>query len=133
MTLKEKQKKYQHYHLEKYEYLTCEKILLSNEREIIAQTKFTCSPLRKVFEKQTKMIEEQGRKKIDAITNQNERLAALTNRGDNKDIYKEIFDKLVKEKFDKIKDVTYEINDHYLTCYFKGDSAKTFLMISIMA
>ena len=107
--------------------------MLSNEREIIAQTKFTYSPLGKVFEKQTKMIEEQGRKKIDAITNQNERLAVLTNRGDNKDIYKEIFDKLVKEKFDKIKDVTYEINDHYLTCYFKGDSAKTFLMISIMA
>ena len=80
-----------------------------------------------------KWLKSKEEKKIDAITNQNERLAALTNRGDNKDIYKEIFDKLVKEKFDKIKDVTYEINDHYLTCYFKGDSAKTFLMISIMA
>ena len=36
------------------------------------------------------MIEEQGRKQIDVITTQNERRAALTNKDDHKDIYKEI-------------------------------------------
>ena len=47
-----------------------------------------------------KTIEDQGRKKIDAITNQNERLAGLTNKNDHKDNVKEIFEKLVKKRFD---------------------------------
>ena len=46
----------------------------------------------------------QARKKqIDTITNQNKRLDALTNKDDESIIYKEIFDKLVKEKVDGIK------------------------------
>ena len=36
----------------KYEYLTGEDILLSNQKQIIEQAKFTYSPLGKVFEKQ---------------------------------------------------------------------------------
>ena len=40
------------------------------------------------------------KKQIDAITNQNGRLEAFTNKNDHKSIYKEVFDKLVKEKFD---------------------------------
>ena len=55
--------------IDKYEYLTGEEILPSNQGKIIEQAKFTYSPLRKAFEKQTKTIEEQGRKQIDAITN----------------------------------------------------------------
>ena len=39
----------------------------SNERQIIEQAKFTYSPLGKAFEKQTKTIEEQGRKQIEGI------------------------------------------------------------------
>ena len=35
--------------------------------QIIEQAKFTCSPLGKVFEKQTKTIEDQGKKQIDAL------------------------------------------------------------------
>ena len=54
------------------------------------QAKFTYSPSGKSFEKK---IEEQGRKQIDAITNKNERLAALTNRDDHKDNYKKYFRK----------------------------------------
>ena len=49
-----------------------------NQRQIIEQAKFTYSPLGKAFEKQTIAIEEQRRKQIDSITNQNDRLAALT-------------------------------------------------------
>ena len=35
----------------KYEYLIGEEILLSNQKQMIEQAKFTCSPLRKAFEK----------------------------------------------------------------------------------
>ena len=54
--------------LDKYEYLTGEEILPSNQRQIIEQAKFTNSPLRKAFEKQIKTIEDQGKKQIDALT-----------------------------------------------------------------
>ena len=58
MILTEKQLKYQLYH--KYEYLTGEDILPSNQQQIIEQAKFTYSPLGKAFEKQIKTIEDQG-------------------------------------------------------------------------
>ena len=48
----------------KYEYLTGEEILPSNQQQIIEQAKFTYSPLGKAFEKQTKTIEDKGDKQI---------------------------------------------------------------------
>ena len=45
--------------IDKYEYLTGEEILPSNQKQIIEQAKFTYSPLGKAFEKQTKTIEDQ--------------------------------------------------------------------------
>ena len=50
--------------LYKYECLTGEDILPSNQQQIIEQKKFTCSPLGKAFDKQ---IEEQGKKQVDAL------------------------------------------------------------------
>ena len=50
--------------IDKYEYLTGEKILRSDQRKINEQAKFTYSPLGKAFEKQIKTIEEQGKKKL---------------------------------------------------------------------
>ena len=38
-----------------------------NQQQIIEQSKFTYSPLGKAFEKQTKTIEDQGKKQIDAL------------------------------------------------------------------
>ena len=73
--------------IDKYEYLTGKEMLPSNQRQVIELAKFTHSPLGKSFEKQTKTTEEQGRKQIDAITNQNEKLAALTNKDDHKENY----------------------------------------------
>ena len=70
---------------------------------MIEQAKFAYYSLVKAFEKQRKTIEEKGKQQIDAITNKNKRLQALTNKGDYKSIYKEIFDTLVKETFDGIK------------------------------
>ena len=51
----------------KYEYLTGEEILPSNQQQIIEQAKFSYSPLGKAFEKQTKTIEDQVEKQIRAI------------------------------------------------------------------
>ena len=48
--------------IQKYEYLTGEDILPSNQQQIIEQAKFTYSPLGKAFEKQTKTIEDLGKK-----------------------------------------------------------------------
>ena len=53
--------------LHKYEYLTGEDILPSNQQQIIEQTKFTYSPLDKAFNKQIKTIEDQGKKQVDAL------------------------------------------------------------------
>ena len=71
--------------IDKYQCLTCEEILPSNQRKIIEQAKFIYFPLRKAFEKPTKTMEEQGRKQIDATTNRNERLVALTNKNGQKE------------------------------------------------
>ena len=54
----------------KYEYLTGQDLLPSNQEQIIEQTKFTYSPLGKAFEKQIKTIEDQGNKQIKAIQDQ---------------------------------------------------------------
>ena len=53
--------------IHKYEYLTGENILLSNQQQIIEQARFTYSPLGKAFEKQIKTIKDQGEKQIKAI------------------------------------------------------------------
>ena len=48
--------------IDKCEYLTCEKILTSNQKQIVEQAKFTYSCLEKLFEKQIKAIKAQGKK-----------------------------------------------------------------------
>ena len=48
--------------INKYEYLTGKEILPSDQSRIIEQAKFIHSPLGKVFEKQIKIIEDQGKK-----------------------------------------------------------------------
>ena len=55
--------------LHKYEHLTGEDILPSNQQQIIEQTKFTYSPLGKAFDKQIKTIEDQCKRHIDALEN----------------------------------------------------------------
>ena len=55
--------------LHKYEYLTDEDILPSNQQQIIEQAKFTYSPLGKAFEKQIKTIKDQDEKQVNALEN----------------------------------------------------------------
>ena len=53
--------------IDKYEYLTGEGILPSNQRQIIEPAKFTYSPLGNSFEKQIKTIEDQRQKQVKAL------------------------------------------------------------------
>ena len=48
--------------LHKYEYLTGEDILPSNQQQIIEQARFDYSPLGKAFNKQIKAIDDQEKK-----------------------------------------------------------------------
>ena len=56
--------KIQLYQIDKYEYITGEEILPSNQQQVIEQAKFTYSPLGKAIQKQTKAIEVKERSKL---------------------------------------------------------------------
>ena len=53
--------------IDKYEYLTSEEILSPDQRRVIDQATFAYSPLEKAFENQTKTLEDQGIKEIEAL------------------------------------------------------------------
>ena len=98
--------------LGKYEYLTGEEILPSNQQQIIQQAKFAYSPLRKAFEKQIKTIKDQEEKQVKAI--QDKQIVNI-----NKDDYKdkllpskerEIFKDIYNKRLDKIKEMNNEID-----------------------
>ena len=52
---------------DKYEYLTGEEILPSNQQQIIQQAKFNYSSLGKALEKQRRTIKDQGEKQVVAL------------------------------------------------------------------
>ena len=109
--------------IDKYKYLTGKEILPSEQSRIKEELKFTYSSLGKAFEKHTKIIEQQEKKQIDVIANQSEKLEALTNKDDDHKVhYKEIFNKLVTERFDKIIELFDEINWNDLIYYLKSNS-----------
>ena len=41
--------------------------MISNQRQLIEQSKFVYSPLEKAFEKQAKTSEDQGKKQVDIL------------------------------------------------------------------
>ena len=63
--------------LDKYEYLTGEEILPSNQQQIIQQAKFNYSPLGKALQKQRKTIEDQGEKQVDALKTSYKKLPSI--------------------------------------------------------
>ena len=64
----------------KYEYLTGEEILPSDQSRVIEQAKFTCSPLRKALEKQIKTIEGQWEMPIKPTENRVEKQLSGTHQ-----------------------------------------------------
>ena len=86
--------------LHKYEYLTGEDILPSNQQQIIEQAKFTYSPLGKAFEKQTKTIEDQGKKKVYVLEKlKPEEAKPIKDTSNNLSRATIIFDDLINERF----------------------------------
>ena len=73
--------------IDKYECLTGEEILTPDQSRVREQAKMAYSPLGKTSQKRTKMIDSQGKKQTDSITDQNKKLQALTNKDDYKSIY----------------------------------------------
>ena len=98
--------------IDKYEYLTGEEILPSNQQQIIEQAKFTYSPLGKAFEKQTKTIEDKGEKQIKTI--QDNQLVNIKNYDyKNKLLFskeREIFKDIYNKKLDEIEEMNNKID-----------------------
>ena len=98
--------------IHRYEYLTGENILPSNQQQIIEQAKFTYSPLGKAFKKQIKTIEDQGEKQVDALKNLedlNKQPVNVNNNYEDKLLHskeREIFRNIYYKRLDKIEEVT---------------------------
>ena len=115
----------------KYEYLTGEEILPSNQDQMIEQAKFTYSTLRKAFEKQIKPIEDQGEKQIGALRILKDNKEKQV---DNADDYKnkllisqerEIFQNIYNERLDKIEELTIKIDKDDLKFIVNSTSNET--------
>ena len=106
--------------IHKYEYLTGEDILPSNQQQVIEQTKFTYSPLGKTFEKEVKTIEDKGQKQTDALENlkvQNKQLVNVDDDYEDKLLHskeREIYRNIYNKRLDKIEELTEKINDDNL-------------------
>ena len=118
--------------LHKYEYLTGEDILPLTQQQIIEPTKFTYSPLGKAFDKQIKTIEDQGKKQVAALNtlksgNSNKITIKKYTYDPNNTPFiskqKEIFNKLVDEKLEKITDLDKRFNCDDLIYRYKGKLA----------
>ena len=113
--------------IDKYEYLTGEEILPSNQQQIIQQAKFNYSPLGKAIEKQIKTIEDQGKKQVKA-TQDNKQIANI-NDDDYKDKLllsreREIFKDIYNKRLDKIEELNNKIDYHNLNYVVAGTGDK---------
>ena len=85
----------------KYEYLTGEEILPSNQKQITEKAKFTYSPLGKLLEKKIKTIEYQGQKKVEVLKNLKPENQIKSIEGIFPEDYKSVE---IKNKINKIKE-----------------------------
>ena len=94
--------------IDKYEYLTGEEVLCSNQKQIIEQATFTYSPLGKVLEKQTRIIVEQGREQNETIEVHGKQLLKSSSEKESLLLLKqkEIFSEFPNERINKIQDLS---------------------------
>ena len=114
--------------IHKYEYLTGEDILPSNQQQMIEQAKFTYSSLGKTFEKQIKTIKDQSQEEIKAIQDQWLVRAIKEYDYDLDDApfiskQKEIFNELADERREKIIYLDKKVNSDDLIYRYKGNTA----------
>ena len=93
--------------IHKYEYLTGEDILPSNQQQIIEQAKFTYSSLGKAFEKEIKTVEDQGKKQVDAlkILQPKEETKPIQDKPNNRSRAAVIFNEVIKKRKDLMKEL----------------------------
>ena len=108
--------------IDKYEFIIDEEIL-SSDQSRIEQAKLTYSPLGKVFEKQTKVIEEQKRNQIEAIEEHRKQLVKSISEKESLALLKQkdIFEELAKGRIDEIQDLSKQIDFNNLVYYCKGE------------
>ena len=111
--------------IHKYEYLTGEEILPSNQQQIIEQAKFTYSSLGKAFEKQIKTIEEHEKTSRGFKGFKTKRTSkSIADKSDNSSsISKEIYDGLIEERMGEILEIGREIKYNKLVYDFKGPTS----------
>ena len=106
--------------IHKYEYLTSEDILPSNQQQIKEQVKFTYSPLVKTFEKRIKAIEDQGKRQVDALENlkdTNEQVVNTNDDYEDKLLHskeQEVYRKIYTKRLNKIEELIKKIDDNNL-------------------
>ena len=86
--------------IHKYEYLTGEDILPSNQQQIIEQARFTYSPLGKAFEKQINTIENQGKKHVQELKDlkPKEQTKPIEDKSNNQSKAEIIFNDLINKR-----------------------------------
>ena len=100
--------------IDKYEYLTAEEILPSNQREIIEQAKFAYSPFGKAFEKQTE--KQVGAIKSLDLSNKLKRIESIFPQN--------LINDLIRAKLKEIVELRDIIKKDYLNC--KSKRRKTY-------
>ena len=113
--------------IRKYEYLTGEDILPSNQQQIIEQAKFTYSSLGKAFEQQVKTIKDQGEKQIKGINGQGHVKTVKKYTPDDEDSpwvskQKEIFNELADKRLNVINELGKKVNLDDLIYRYKGNT-----------
>ena len=113
--------------IDRYEYLTGEEILPSNQKQIIEPAKFNYSPLGKAFEKQTKAIEDQGEKQIKAMQDKRpiKSIEKFTYDINDSPIVlkeKEIYNKLTEESFERINNLDKKVDTNKLVFKYNGNT-----------
>ena len=105
--------------IHKYQYLTGEDILPSNQQQIMEQGKFTYYPLGKAFVKQIKTIEDQGKKQVKALKDHKKKLVNVNVNDDYEDKLlhsreQEILRNIYNKKLDKIEELSRKIDGNNL-------------------
>ena len=98
--------------IHKYEYLTGQHILPSNQPQI-EQVKFTYSPLGKAFEKSIKTIKNQGKKQLEVLKDltPKEQTKPFEDKSNNQSRATNIFNDLINKR-KKIRNELYEGVDY---------------------
>ena len=111
--------------INKFEYLTGEEILLSNQQQIIEQAKFTYSLWRKGFPKQVEMIEHQKTRwsfKRFKDSKPNEQTKAIEGKSNNQSNASNIFNDLINERKSTMNKLYESVDMNKLYFKYEGNT-----------